>query len=218
MKIKELGLKENHEIQNIGTEESQGNKLVDQRQVLKIWENYDTEVYDPAKRPENLEVEPEDDVDADEIGPYILHSEMEKSIKEVTDKESIRDDDVPRDVLRLLGEDGLRILTQLVNNMHETGQWPSDFTESAVIALKKKPEATKCSDHHTIILITHTAKIVWRILRRRVEMKIEDAHGEDQFRFRRGKATSAVEMLRTISAGSLDVFADEELCACFIDW
>lgn len=77
VKIKELGLKENHEIQNIVTEDSQGNKLVDQRQVLKIWENYDTEVYDPAKWPENLEVEPEDDVDADEIGHYILHSEME---------------------------------------------------------------------------------------------------------------------------------------------
>ena len=42
-----------------------------------------------------------------------------------------------------------------------------------MIALKKKPQATKCSDHHTISLIAHTAKIA-KILRRRTEKKIED--------------------------------------------
>jgi len=86
-----------------------------------------------------------------------------------------------------------------------------------MIAVNKKPKSTKCSDHHTVSLITHTAKMVRKILRRRVAMKIEDALGEDKFRFRGEKATSAVGMLRVISAGTLDVLAHEELCACFID-
>ena len=133
------------------------------------------------------------------------------------DKKVTRDDDVPGDILRLLGEDGLRILTQLINKMHETGHWP-DSTEVTMIAVKKKPKSTKCSDHHTISLITHTAKMAVRILRRRVGMKIEDALGEDQFRYRREKVASAVGMLRIISAGTLDVLAHEELCACFIDY
>jgi len=59
-----------------------------------------------------------------------------------------------------------------------------------MIALKKKPQATKCSDYHTISLIAYTAKIVAKILRRRIENKIEDVLGEDQFGFRRGKGTS----------------------------
>jgi len=46
MKTKELGWKETQEIQNIGIEDSQGNRIVDQRQVLKIWEYYVTEIYD----------------------------------------------------------------------------------------------------------------------------------------------------------------------------
>jgi hypothetical protein len=37
MKTKELGWKENHGIQNIGIEDSQGN-IIDQRLVLQIWE------------------------------------------------------------------------------------------------------------------------------------------------------------------------------------
>jgi len=46
MKKKELGCKETQGIQNIGTEDTQGNRIVDQKQVLKIWENYVTELYD----------------------------------------------------------------------------------------------------------------------------------------------------------------------------
>jgi hypothetical protein len=37
MKRKELGWKENHGIQNIGVEDSEGNIIVDKRKVLKIW-------------------------------------------------------------------------------------------------------------------------------------------------------------------------------------
>ena len=52
MKTKELGWKEKQGIQNIGIEDSQGNRIVDQRQVLKIWENYVTELYDRTNRSE----------------------------------------------------------------------------------------------------------------------------------------------------------------------
>jgi hypothetical protein len=46
IKTKELGWKETQGIQNIGIEDPQGNRIVDQRQQLKIWENYVTELYD----------------------------------------------------------------------------------------------------------------------------------------------------------------------------
>ena len=42
-----------------------------------------------------------------------------------------------------------------------------------MIALKKNPQATKRIDHRTISLIAHIAKIAAKILRRRVEKKIE---------------------------------------------
>ena len=48
-----------------------------------------------------------------------------------------------------------------------------------MLALKKKPQATKCSDHRTINLIARTTKTVAKILRRRIEKKIEDVLGED---------------------------------------
>jgi len=85
-----------------------------------------------------------------------------------------------------------------------------------MIALKKKTQATKCSDYRTVSLIANTAKIIAKVLRRRIERKIEDVIGEDQFGFRRGKETRvAIEMMRIIAERTLVI--NEELCICFID-
>jgi hypothetical protein len=42
---------------------------------------------------------------------------VEEAMKEKKDKKATRDDDIPGDVLIFLGEDGLKIMTQLINNM-----------------------------------------------------------------------------------------------------
>jgi hypothetical protein len=103
---------------------------------------------------------------------------LEKAIiKEMRNKKATGDD-VSGDVLKLFGESCLKIMTKLINTIYETGEWPNDFKEVTMIVLKKKPQATKCSDHCTISLIAHTAKIVAKILRR-IGKKIEDVHGED---------------------------------------
>ena len=78
------------------------------------------------------------------------------------------------------------VLAKLINTIYKTGEWPKDFTELTMIALKKKRQATKCSNHRIISLITHTAKIIAKILRRRIERKIEVVLAEDQLEFRRG--------------------------------
>jgi hypothetical protein len=79
----------------------------------------------------------------------------------------------------------------------------------------KKPQATKCSDHRTISLIAHTAKVVAKLLRR-IERKIEDVLRADQFRFRIGKGTrDAIGMMRTITERTLEI--DAEVCVCFTD-
>ena len=88
-----------------------------------------------------------EEVDIDEKGPCILQSEVGKAIKEMN-RNATGDDDVPGDVLKLLGEKGLKVLKKLINTIYETGEWPKDFTEVTVIVLKKKPQAIKCSDSH----------------------------------------------------------------------
>ena len=73
-------------------------------------------------------------------------------------RKATRDDDIPGDVLKLLGEGGLKILTKLCNTIYNTGEWPQDFTEVTMIVLKKKTKATKGSDYRTISLICTYSK------------------------------------------------------------
>ena len=97
-------------------------------------------------------------MDTKEKDPYILQVEVEKVIKEMRNRKATVDGDLPGDVLKLLGEGDVKILTKLINTIYKTGEGPKDFTEVTMIALKNKIRATKYSDHRTISLIAHKAR------------------------------------------------------------
>jgi hypothetical protein len=52
---------------------------------------------------------------------------VEEAVKEMRDEMATVKIDVSGDLLKLLREDGLKIVTQLINNTHETGEWPKDL-------------------------------------------------------------------------------------------
>lgn len=59
----------------------------------------------------------------------ILQSEVEKGIREIRDKKAAGNDDIPLRYTQSVVRDGLRIMTQPINKLHETGQWPKESTE-----------------------------------------------------------------------------------------
>jgi predicted secreted Zn-dependent protease len=59
------------------------------------------------------------------------------------DKKDTRDDDVPGDVLSLLGEDGPKVMTQLINNIYDTVEWSRDFIEVNSDCLKEEAKSYK---------------------------------------------------------------------------
>ena len=66
-------------------------------------------------------------MDEDEKGPFLCTVKWKKLSGEVRDKNATGGVDVPGDVLKFLAEDGLRIMTPLINNVHETGELPQGF-------------------------------------------------------------------------------------------
>ena len=53
-----------------------------------------------------------------------MQSEVEKAIKEMRNKKATGDDDVPGDVLKLLGEGGLKIMMKLINTFMKLESGP----------------------------------------------------------------------------------------------
>ena len=76
-------------------------------------------------------------------------------------KKATGDNNIPVDLLKELGDSGLKIMIALVNKMLDmSGDWSKDFLDVKMIALPKKNQAKKGSNHRTISLISHTGKIV----------------------------------------------------------
>ena len=44
-------------------------------------------------------------------------------------------------------------------------QWPQDWKRSVFIPIPKKGNAKECSNYHTIVLISHTSKVMLKILK-----------------------------------------------------
>ena len=72
-----------------------------------------------------------------------MKSVIDKAIDEMRDKNTTGDNDIPGAVLQFLREDGLKILTQLINNIYDTGECQKDFIDVTMIILKQKPKARK---------------------------------------------------------------------------
>ena len=53
----------------------------------------------------------------------------------------------------------------------ENSAWPQDWKKSAFIPIPKKDNAKKCSDDRTIALISHTSKVMLKILQARLQQE-----------------------------------------------
>ena len=51
----------------------------------------------------------------------------------------------------------------------KTHQWPQDWKMSVFIPIPKKGNAKECSNYRTIALISHTSKVMLKILQARVQ-------------------------------------------------
>ena len=51
----------------------------------------------------------------------------------------------------------------------KTQQWPQDWKRSVFISVPKKGNAKECSNYHTIAFISHTRKVMLKILQARLQ-------------------------------------------------
>jgi len=55
-------------------------------------------------------------------------------------------------------------LFEICNKIYLRGEWPQDFLKTIIIPLEKKNGALECVDFRTVSLISHSSKIVLRVL------------------------------------------------------
>ena len=85
-------------------------------------------------------------------------------------------------------KDDVKVLHSICQQIWKTQQWPQDWKRSVLIPIPKKDNAKECSNYHTIALISHTSKVMLKIVQTRLQqyMNCELLHIQVGFRKRRG--------------------------------
>ena len=71
----------------------------------------------------------------------------------------------------------------------KTQQWPQDWKMSVFIPIPKKGDAKECSNYRTIALISHTSKVMLKILQARLQQFMNRELPDVQAGFRKGRGT-----------------------------
>ena len=72
----------------------------------------------------------------------------------------------------------------------KTQQWPQDWKRSVFIPTPKKGNAKECSNYCTIVLISHTSKVMLKILQARLQQYVNCEFPDVQAGFRKGRGTT----------------------------
>ena len=110
-------------------------------------------------------------------------------------------DGIAVELFQILKDDTVKVLHSICQQIWKTQQWPQDWKRSVFIPIPKKGNAKECSNYHTIALISHTSKIMLKILQARLQQYMKRELPDVQAGFRKGreirfKSPTPVESLR----------------------
>ena len=72
------------------------------------------------------------------------------------------------ELFQILKDDGVKVLQSICQQIWTTWQWPRDWKRSVFIPIPKKGNAKECSNYCTVALISHTSKVMPKILQARL--------------------------------------------------
>ena len=69
-------------------------------------------------------------------------------------------------------DDAVKMLHSICQQIWETQQWLQDWKRPVFIPIPKKGNAKECSNYYTIIHISHTSKVMLKILQASVQQSM----------------------------------------------
>ena len=123
------------------------------------------------------------------LQPDILESEVKWALGSITMNKASGGDGIPVELFQILKDDAFKVLHSICQQIWKTEQWPQDWKRSVFIPIPKKGNAKECSSYHTVALISHTSKVVLKILQARLQQYMNHELPDVQAGFRKGRGT-----------------------------
>ena len=98
-------------------------------------------------------------------------------------------DGIAAELFQMLKDDAVKVLHSICQQNWKTQQWPQDWKRSVFIPIPKKGNAKECSNYHTIALVSHVCKVMFKILQARLQHYMNHEIPDVQAGFRKGRGT-----------------------------
>jgi len=148
----------------MGTIKDRNSMDLTEADIKKRWQEYTEELYKKdLNDPDNH------DGVITHLEPDILECEVKWALGSITMNKASGGDGIPVELFQILKLDAVKVLHSICQQIWKIQQWPQDWTRSVFLPIPKKGNAKECSNYHTVVLISHTSKIMLKILQARLQ-------------------------------------------------
>ena len=138
--------------------------LTEAEDIKKRWQEYTEELYKKdIYNPNN-----HDGVTI-HLEPDILECEVKWALGRSTTNKASGGDGIPVELIQILKDEAVKVLHSICQQIGKTQQWPKEWKKSVFIPIPKKGNTKECSNYHIIVLISHTSKVMFKILQARLQ-------------------------------------------------
>ena len=123
------------------------------------------------------------------LEPDIQECEVKWALESITMSKASGGDGIPVELFHILKDDALKVLHSICQQIWKTQQWLQDWKRLVFIPIPKKGNTKECSNYHTIALISHSGKVMLKILQARLQQYVNHVLPDVQAGFRKGRGT-----------------------------
>ena len=124
------------------------------------------------------------------LEPDILECEVKWALGSITMNKASGGDRIPLELFQILKDDAVEVLHSICQKIWKTQQWPQDWKKSVFILIPKKGSVKECSNYCTTVLMSHTSKVMLKILQARLQQFMNCELPDVQAGFRKGGRTT----------------------------
>ena len=103
------------------------------------------------------------------LEPDILECEVKWALGGITLNKASGGDGIPVELFQIIKNDALKVLHSICQQIWKTQQWPQDWKRSVFIPIPKKDNDKEYPNYCIIALISHTSKVMLKILQVRLQ-------------------------------------------------
>ena len=121
------------------------------------------------------------------LEPDILECKVKWALGSITRNKASGDDGIPVELFQILKEDAVKVLHSICQQIWKTQQWSQDWERSIFFPIPRKGNAKECLNYRSIALISHTSKLMLKILQARLQQCMNHELPGVQAGFRKGR-------------------------------